>query len=435
MKKILFILALFAVTSVSAIDRFVDPNLGSGNGTTLFTTVTSAVNASVNGDRILIVAGTYNEPTLTLNKSLVIIPQVAGTYVNYNGNISIAGFPGMNLSILGFRLGIYSVMANAITGGSASNRATVNIVDSRMTNLTIDQDYYELNAIRCSNSGTATFRFGSLIASKCDVLFVNDEPNSNLLSNRILIVNDTIITKAQISNDDFPLVFSNNLLKKMYYLKWNTNANISNRISNNQFQNNTFLLIAKNPPYYNLVFSSNYFEGNVSFLRWNKCCWDSNACIEPLACNWGQGICWGLAMNCSVASCIQEQSLEIDGTGSFSTTVSVFPTPTSTGFFQWTYNGIDLPCTIPSGSQPLVLTKTIGTIGTNVNTGNPNHEYYDIDLTINDRGRTGGPYSILNYNPTFNPSNGKAYVFDLEIPADLFPGQQIDIKAKGYHRN
>jgi hypothetical protein len=113
----------------------------------------------------------------------------------------------------------------------------------------------------------------------------------------------------------------------------------------------------------------------------------------------------------------------------------LFPDPNVTGYFKWTYNGIDLPCTVPTGSQPLVLTKIIGTTGTNVNTGNPNHDYYDIDLTINDRGRTGGPYSILNYNPTFNPSNGKAYVFDLEIPADLFPGQQIDIKAKGYHRN
>ena len=435
MKKILFILTLLTASSVFATDRFVDPNLGSGNGTTLFTTITSAVNAAANGDRILIVAGTYNEPTLVLNKSLVIIPQVAGTYVYYNGNITIAGFPGMNLSILGFRLGIYSVTANAITGGSASNRVTVNIVDSRMTNLTIDQDYYELNAARCQLTASVTFRFGNFVVSKCENLNINDEPNSNINSSKILVACDSIMSKAQISNDDYPIIVANNILNKFYLLKWNTSTNISNKIFNNDFVANSLILIAKNPSYYNIIFTSNYFTSSPSFLRWNKCCWDSNPCIEPLACNWGQGLCWGLSMNCSVASCIDEHSLEIDGIGSFSTTVSVFPTPNSNGFFQWTYNGIDLPCTIPTGSQPLVLTKIIGTTGTNVNTGNPNHDYYDIDLTINDRGRTGGPYSILNYNPTINPSNGKAYVFDLEIPADLFPGQQIDIKAKGYHRN
>ncbi len=83
----------------------------------------------------------------------------------------------------------------------------------------------------------------------------------------------------------------------------------------------------------------------------------------------------------------------------------------------------------------MVLTKVIGPLGTTVDAGNPSHAYYDVDLTINDRGRTGGPYSISNFNPTLNPSGGKAFIFDLQIPADLFPGQQLDIKAKGYHRN
>ena len=90
---------------------------------------------------------------------------------------------------------------------------------------------------------------------------------------------------------------------------------------------------------------------------------------------------------------------------------------------------------MPSGGDPLVLTKIIGPVGTTIDAGNPNHDYYDIDLTINDRGRTGGPYSILNYSPSINPSNGKAFIFDLEMPTDLFPGQQVDINAKGYHKN
>jgi hypothetical protein len=417
MKKILFILALLAASGVSAIDRFVDPNLGSGNGTTLFTTITSAVNAAVNGDRILIVAGTYNEPTLTLNKSLVIIPQVAGTYVNYNGNITIGGFPGMNLSILGFRLGIYSVTANAITGGSASNRATVNIVDSRMTNLTIDQDYYELNCARCQLTATTTYRYGNFIVSKTNNLYVLDEPSQNLTGQKILIANDTILNYFEYRNDDYVHLITNNLLRDTYIFKWNSLNVVENKLSNNYFQSNSKLLIARFAvPNYNFNITSNEFGTPLLFFSLSQGC----------ACG---------GVGCIPGSFDGPITAECGNTVGFSTNLSLFPDPNVTGYFKWTYNGIDLPCTVPTGSQPLVLTKIIGTTGTNVNTGNPNHDYYDIDLTINDRGRTGGPYSILNYNPTFNPSNGKAYVFDLEIPADLFPGQQIDIKAKGYHRN
>jgi hypothetical protein len=415
MKKILFILTLFAASSVSAIDRFVDPNLGSGNGTTLFTTITSAVNAATNGDRILVVAGTYNEPTLVLNKSLVIIPQVAGTYVYYNGNLTISGFPGMNLSILGFRLGIYSVTANAITGGSAANRATINIVDSRMTDLTLDQDYYELNAIRCSNSGTATFRFGNFVCSKTNNLYLKDEPNSNQIGLRNLFAADTIMGRIEIRNDDFPFIIANCRLYELCLFKWNNLSNTTNYIRNNLFEIDSHLCIGWNAPNYNLEFSSNEFLSAPYYLNTS-------------------GICNGFPYGAYNSSdcCVGPNYVYCAGWNNIS---APFPSPNSTGFFRWTYNGIDLPCTVPTGSQPLVLTKIIGTTGTNANSGNPNHEYYDIDLTINDRGRTGGPYSILNYNPTFNPSNGKAYVFDLEVPADLFPGQQIDIKAKGYHRN
>ena len=60
----------------------------------------------------------------------------------------------------------------------------------------------------------------------------------------------------------------------------------------------------------------------------------------------------------------------------------------------------------------------------------------DIDMTVNDRGRLGGPYSILNYEPALNPSNGKAYIYDIELPDVInSPTQPIQIKSKGYHRN
>jgi hypothetical protein len=305
-----------------------------------------------------------------------------------------------------------------IIGGSGSNRAKVSFIDSRMVNLSVDQDNYELNAARCSVTSSTTFRFGNFVTSKTNDLFVFDEPQINQTSSKILIASDTIMNLLEYRNDDFPFIIANNKLLNLHIFRWNYIATKTNYIRNNEFNNNSQILFGANPPGYNFEFSSNYFLGTVAFSSNTPC---GNA-----------GVYGYTVFRCSPEGCA---GCACCSSTSFSASSSLFPQPTIAGFFRWTYNGIDLPCTIPSGSQPLVLTKIIGTTGTTLDTGNPNHDYYDIDLTINDRGRTGGPYSIYNYNPSINPSNGKAFIFDLEMPTDLFPGQQVDIKAKGYHKN
>ena len=406
MRNVLFFFILLNVHFLFAIDRFVDPNLAQGNGTTYFNTIASAVSAAVNGDRILIVAGTYNEPTLTLNKSLTLLAQTAGATINYNGNIVIAGFPGMKLEILGFNLGVYSITSNAITGGVATNRAKVSIINSKMADLSLDNNYYQLNCALCTMTGNTIFKFGNFVVSKTNNLYVTDEPNQNLSGDKILIVADTIVTNMEFRNDDYPVLIANSRLNVTYFWKWNHITSNTNFFRNNQFVSGCYIHFPNNPPAYNIEFSSNEFLGIANFYNGGGCC---AGCYDGQS-NGGCGWNW-------------------------SPTASVFPNPATSGFFRWTYNGIDLPCTIPTGTQPLVLTKIVGTTGTNLNSGNPNHEYYDTDLTINDRGRNGGPYSILNYVPSINPSNGKAFIFDLEIPADIFTGQSVTIKAAGYHKN
>ena len=415
MKKIVLVIFLTSISNAFAIDRFVDPNLSSGNGTTYFNTIASAVTASVNGDRILIVAGTYNEPTLTLSKSLTLLAQTSNSTIFYNGNIVISGFPGMKLEILGFDLGVYSVSSNAITGGVATNRAKVSFINSKMTDLNLDNHYYQLNVAKCTISNTTTFKFGNFVVSKTENLYVTDEPNLNLSGEKILIAADTIGNRLEFRNDDYPGAIANCRLKNLYFYKWNNILTNTNYIRNNQFVTGSFVHVAVvSNPSYNFEFSSNEFSGSYGFFSANS--GNSGGCGSEGAYDYAD--CDGCGM------CI----------GSSSTT-SIFPNPATAGFFRWTYNGIDLPCTIPTGTQALVLTKIIGTTGANTNAGNPNHEYYDIDLTINDRGRNGGPYSIQNYIPSINPSNGKAFIFDLEIPADIFTGQSVTIKAAGYHKN
>jgi len=57
--------------------------------------------------------------------------------------------------------------------------------------------------------------------------------------------------------------------------------------------------------------------------------------------------------------------------------------------------------------------------------------FYDIDGTRNDIGTSGGPHAWSNYHST----GGKAVIFDLEIPAQIYMGTNQSIKAKGVHKN
>jgi hypothetical protein len=406
MKIFFFACALALSSSLMAVDRFVDPLIGTGNGTTLFGTITAAVTAAVDGDRILIVSGNYAEPTLVLNKSLTLLSQTSGGIINFNGNITVAGTPGMKLQILGFNLGVYSLTCNAVTSGTIANRAKVSVIDCKATNFTSDQDFYEFNCIRSVASGTTTFRYGNMILSKTNILRVTDHTGSNNATDKIVIAADTITTYIEFRNDDYKTVIANNLLNQLQYLMWNNLSSVTNEIRNNDFTNNAYISFPwVNVPYYNIVFSSNQFLGTVNLA--SGCCAGSSSCPAYWNGNISQNQCTSFGTN-------------------------GFPNFAVTGFFQWTYNGVALTGA-PTGSQPLVLTNVAGQASIS-NGGNPIHEYYDIDLSINDRGRTGGPYSTLNYSPTTS-ATGKAFIFDLEIPADLFPGQAVDIKAKGYHKN
>jgi len=204
MKKIFTILTFLTATCIFAIDRFVDPNLSSGNGTTLFTTITSAVNAAVNGDRIIIASTTYNEPELTISKSLQIMPQTPGTTINFNANIIFSGFAGMKLEITGFNLGIYSFGSNAISSGSYSNRSKITIIECDAINANFDNEFYEVNLMKNIFSGDVNFKYGNVVQSTMSNCYLFDESLSNQsLTDKILITNNIINDKIVLFNDDY----------------------------------------------------------------------------------------------------------------------------------------------------------------------------------------------------------------------------------------
>jgi hypothetical protein len=272
--------------------------------------------------------------------------------------------------------------------------------------------------------------------------------------NKILVAADTIDAIFNFSNDKIRFMIANNLLNKLQIAKWLGNSAVTNKIINNEFAGGDQILniASNNVPYYNFDISNNIIP-NIQYISTIGCViWGNYVSVVS-----SQGLCkpepfggspyrdygfilpainTGIYYNCSFYTNIwgwNNYSYYFNGSYSSSVNDCAFPNRDVPGFFKWTYNGFSI---LGTGSLPgnLTFINTPGTSNT-VNAGNPAPEYTDIDLTRNDRGRLGGPYSILNYNPA-NPNNSKAFIFDLDIPTQFSPASpSINIQAKGYHRN
>jgi len=430
MKKIFTILILLTATSIFATDRFVDPNLSEGNGTTLFTNITSAVAAAVNGDLIVVAPNTYNEATLTISKSLKIIPQTAGATINFNANIIVEGFSGMKLEIIGFNLGIYSITGNGFGNFTGVNRAKVSIIECNCNNINFNQGGYKMYLIRNNITNDVTLLFGKLVLNtmaNCYIYGDDGDANEN-----ILVTNNTITSFLLYYNATCKLIIANNLLKDLLIKRWNSSQNIKNLIINNEFVSNSNIGFSNfDVPYYNLIFSSNIVNQPVRYLRFIRDDYSiyfghSGASSEGNLGFYSNPVLTACQQLASCTGCIIDCFEYSTSTNS--------PNPNVAGTFEWSYNTVDYNCIMPNSSQPLSVIRT-GNGGNIIDGGNPNHNFYDINLTVNDKGRNGGPYSLLNYNPISNPNNSKAFIFDLDMPTDLFPGQSVNIKADGYHKN
>jgi hypothetical protein len=448
MKKIITLITLLVFTTNYATDRLVDPTLSSGNGTTIFTTITAAINAAVNGDRIIIASNTYNEAALTIGKSLQIMPQTPGTIINFNANITISGFPGMKLEITGVNIGIYSISSNEIVAGSPNNRCKITIINCSAQYLDFNKNYYGVNIIDNNISKGIVFRYGNVVKNITKQISLLDEPQDNPNTNeKNLIIANEVTYLIGILNNDYPIIVANNKMRDLSLLRWNANTVLKNIIANNQFTNDTVIHFSlDNVPYYNIIFTSNKFENGFSMANSKKGSfsynWFGNDLNQFSAFSYDTWMpSWGWCCNgpygwyYNNGSETPTKPTDFWAGGSYwiANGSPIYLNNNTPGFFEFSYNGIAANFTIPASGSPLNLTNIAGPTN-DIDGGNPNHSFYDLDLTINDRGVNGGPYSQLNYNAT-NPNNSKAFIFDLDMPTDLFPTQTVDIKAKGYHKN
>lgn len=457
-------------TEAGATDRYVDWNLSAGDGVNTFASLTDAVAASVNGDRIIIVPGQYYEQPLTINKSLTLIPSDGSGIINFNAIINVTGQADGKLELVSIHTGAYALNVTGtgdrfnltalscqfgnvvISGGgnmSASNRSEFHCIDGTISSdFTANVNGWDPRLIRTTVGGTATIRCGDVVMCSMPRLVVNDESGGNSAAFKMSIIQNVFTDYVEFRNDNHLVRFANNQIKNMYWFMWNHTSG-SNDIVNNEFVNNSYIHFPWNPPGWAHRFYNNTF-GTTYFMRWatEYAYWDNtnfNWCDTDNNCNCGGGQVdigdqrWNGQLpyigtrnmyHCDNGNCCYGASIG-SNINFWATNEAAFPNPAYGGFFEWNYNSIGLPQPAISGSNPIVYGE-VGNGGTNVDGGSPAHEFYDLDLTVNDRGRAGGPWGYANFPAD---TDAKALIYDLDMPADLFPGQDVEIRAKAYQRN
>jgi len=412
MKKIILTLTL-AVSSLLTIAADIYVN-GSGNANT-YPTIQAAVNASSSGDNIYVATvGTYSEVVTVSNKSLFIMASIAGEEFTLSGSFTLSPGSGNEVTIIGMYNG----------NVTASGYGTVNLISSFISSISNNSGDIKMNVYDCEVTNSFVIDNGSV--KGCTIrggLNITNDPGAT--GDTIRIMGNYIEGGMDWSSQSAYFEICNNYIENVntasstqsigidvYYIQ--TSPGGTNLISNNTIKtygnsSHNFLSNGFNSAYViagirfystsngqNLVIANNFLDvsntyGNANYSP--ECAiFSNNQMRNALVAN-NYYNCNDFIYNFSNSSLIDNGSSSV----------------------SWTY----------SSSTGVISSQSA------VNMGLDQIEYRDIDNTRNDIGTSGGPHAWSNYNTT----NGKAAVFNLELPFQLYIGGNHNIKVKGFHKN
>lgn len=401
---VVILLCLTTMLSSEAADLYVN-NSGQPDS---YTTISAAIAAAAAGDRIFVSPfGEYTED-LTITQDVTLASAAAGTSFNVVGSLTITCTPNMNVRVIG---GSFSNSITAQTGSATLNdMANVYIVECKFS-ATNGYDFVRMHVLFCDlSNNTIAIRHGEIRGNKnCGLVSINDGPNAGI-GDTLFIVGNTLADNRYINwnNDDNYFWIANNRIdtegRGLQIFKHHFNSVANNNIINNYIQGGDNYSTSYQSPMY-LSTPSNldniYVYNNV---------------IESASSN----------------------------NGSYNRVI--FVNSPYTGSIKLYYNylrGYNNGATqnaaekivgnITRGTDdPLLLVDLDGrcTEATCIDKGSPALQYYDIDMTRNDIGSYGGPYSIDNYMVA---GAGKARVYDLDMPFEIWSGQTPQVKAKAAH--
>ncbi|MCS3531286.1 hypothetical protein [Chryseobacterium sp. JUb7] len=390
-KKLLTIAltGLFSTTAFAA-DLYVR-NGGAGGS---YSTVSAAITAAADGDRIIIqpkTNGTAYVENLTINKSLTFVSETIYNRYFIQGTITINPAAGRVVNISSLSSGDFSIYNITASGPTTGGRTTINLYNCYLNNVFTNKTNTTTNISGSTVRGSLVFSHGRITANKAQSIAANTiEIDTTPATTDIEVYGNKSDISIENSQPNYNFKFYNNFCSGFYVFSLKPGS--SNEIVNNTVYKPNAGDVA--PFYINLNIAN---SGNIAIMN--------NAASFVV----GQ-----------TSACIQNNS----NTAAVTATYNVFTNPFVTQGNMTQSNN--------SGSVNMNFDNAAYTVtGMNVNAGNPDVSYTDLDLTRNDAGHYGGSNSWANYWPT--DSGGKPQVNYLLTPRTISSGT-LNITGSGFSK-
>ena len=415
MKKIYsLIISLTFLVNANAADLYVN----SSGATGTYSTLSAAVQAANDGDRIIISTLMNLIENVTIDKSVTINSATSGSMFVLNGTMTIQAVANKEIRVIGG-----DITTLNFTSGTASDSTACKffLVDSQVDN-NINANVYglSLNILYCEiGSVYVDMKFGSIIGS--ELSYFRLMSGSGVAKNdTTYIIANKFTNRCYVYNQDHNYFIANNFFNVSGDLQLHLSYNKISNSGWNNIINNTFV---RSNSGYSAYGNNLYLENSRDFSNlniFNNFFRHNNSSSNSSYYN----------------SHIGYSSIQTSYQPSVQYNVFTCPNWTSTAGVYWNgalnstnYNNYR------ESSSSYTYSTTDGrvTAGTNaINNGNPSIQYYDINMTRNDMGTYGGPFTWQNYHDT--TANGRARVFDLDMPFEIWMGQSPTIKANAVHK-
>ncbi len=390
-----------------------------------YTTIQSAIDAASDGDRIFIKNRSNATPylqNLTLNKAVSLYSNQNDVQFDMTGNITIAPVNGGTIIIQGMHN-----TSSAIALGTITQNTKIQFIDSKFDATSINVDHAKVIADFLGNTintnTSVRLSFGDFIGNE----LLSTATSTGLLAYSNLYAADPNTQTARIVGNRIIYNSSTNSTYGIYYLGKGLPYIANNYIKYNASSNSGLYVSLTNVTLTNkpVIIENNTIHNNnnntgggyvISFLALSTA---QAFIIQNNILNGYNGNVYSINMT---AATYTNTASSINSNVSNSTIAIFDPSVIVASNFG---NTINAPITIDNSATGAVSSTNA------IDKGNPNSPY-DIDLTRNDRGCFGGPFSHNNFFPLHT---GAAKVYYMQLSSyTLHQGDNLTINGEGLDR-
>lgn len=380
----------------SSVASAADLNVRATGAGGAYTTVSAAITAANNGDRIIIqpkTDGSAYVENLTINKSLTFVSETNYNKYFIRGTVNITPAAGRVVTISNLSSGNFTIYNVSVATATTGGRTTLNLYNCYLNNVDATQANTTTNISGCTVSGYVFFSHGRATGNSVGRMTAyNSSSDTSLATTDVEIIGNACNSVIANQQTSYNFKFYNNFATG--FGVYSTKAGSSNEIVNNTVYDPNGGDVA---PIYITGNGNPGSGGNIAIMN--------NAISFVVA---------------QTNACIQSDGIATV-TATYNVSTNAFVTQ---GTITQSNN---------TGSVNMSFNNTAYTVtGGNVNAGNPAVTYTDLDLTRNDAGHYGGSNSWANYFPADN--GGKPQVNYLVTPRAILSTSTLNVTGSAYSK-